>query len=469
MDAPTTPAASLTPLRRISRHVFALLALLALAAAVGLGYFFNQTTIENLKLGAGMELKYRKGLTDILCDEAKERHLKIEIQWHPQPLEAIQKVGEHALDAAIIPAGLSANHSELSAAEQAAAQRAAENVRQVTMLDCETLHLFVKPEIYAQGLAGLRGHSIYMGQAGTGVRCVAEEILKFIGLTGGRDFVVDERAYEELMKSPGTMPDAFFILSPLPSPLGDKLARHFGYQLMELPMGEALSLRKPCFEDILVPADTYSASPAVPQKPIHSIGVRGVLIAHCGVPNVAVERLLEVFYESDFALRANVKKLDPALLQRSSDYKAHSGTVAYIHRADPLPVQKWLTKLQGFIGSVVSVLSAILLAWHWIRRKKVDVGTYQQECSHLDLDAQRAACQGEFGEAELSACLVQLARLKAEVLEQHHQQFLSGDKDVVDVVTRIEGLQKLLPSLVRSKVPVKRLSLDFGPPQRKSA
>ena len=249
----------------MSRHVFAVLALLALGAAVGLWYVFNQTKVETLKLGAGMELKYREGLTDILCDEAKGKDLKIEIQWNPQPLDAIQRVERHELDAAIIPAGLSGPRKK---------------VRQVTMLDCETLHLFVKPEICQQGLAGLRGHSIFMGPPGTGVRCVAEEILAFIGLTGGKDFVVDSRGYEELMKSPDAMPDAIFSLSPLPSPLGEKLARQFGYQLLELPMGEALSLRKPCFEDILIPADTYSASPAVPQKQIHSIGVRGVLIAH---------------------------------------------------------------------------------------------------------------------------------------------------------------------------------------------
>ena len=255
---------------------------------MGLWYLFNQTTVETLKLGAGMELKYREGLTDILCDEAESRDLKIEIQWNHQAADVVQKVNKHELDAAIIPAGLSIAR--------------AEKVRQVTMLDCQTLHLFVKPEIYEQGLAGLRGHTIFMGQAGTEVRCVAEEILKFIGLTGGKDFVVDSRGYEELMKSPGTMPDAIFSLSPLPSPLGEKLARQFGYQLLELPMGEALSLRRPCYEDILIPADTYSVSPAVPQKPIHSIGVRGVLIAHRGVPSLAVERLLEVFYESDFAL-----------------------------------------------------------------------------------------------------------------------------------------------------------------------
>ena len=314
-----------------------------------------------------------------------------------------------------------------------------------------------------QGLAGLRGHSIFLGPAGTGVRCVAEEVLEFVGLTGGKDFVVDARGYEELMKSPDAMPDAIFSLSPLPSPLGEKLVRQFGYQLLELPMGEALSLRKPCFEDILIPADTYGASPAVPQKAIHSIGVRGVLVAH------APCRALP----SSGFWRCFMKAISPAG-QTSRNWIRHcssgratirpiKGTVAYIHRADPWPLQKLLTKLQGFIGSVVSVLSAILLAWHWIRRKKVEVGPYQQECTHLDLDAQRAACQGEFGEAELSACLTQLARLKAEVLEQHHQQFMGGDKQVVDVVTRIEGLQKLLPSLVRSKLPAEAALARFRP------
>ena len=449
------PTPTLAPPKPINRHIFAVLAVVALGAAVGLWYVFNQTSVQNLKLGAGMELRYHAGLTDILCEEAKANELTIEIQWNNQARDVLQKVNQRDLDAAIIPAALSAGTAQRS-----------ENIRQVTMLDCQTLHLFVKPEINAQGLAGLRGHSIFMGQSGTEVRGVAEEILKFIGLTGGQDFTVDERGYAEIMKSPTTMPDAIFGLSPLPSPLGEKLVRQFGYQLMELPMGAALSLRRPCYEDILIPAETYGVSPAVPQQQVHSIGVRGVLIANKEVPSLAVERLLEVFYEGDFARRANIPKLDPALLQRSGDYPAHAGTFKYIHRTDPWPIQKLLSKVQGLIGSVLSVFSAILLAYHWIRRKKVDVGAYQQECTHLDLDAQRAAYQGEFGDVELSACLTQLARLKAEVLEQFHQQYLGGDKDVIDVVTRIEGMQTLLPTLVRSKAPVKHLSLEFGPPRK---
>ena len=441
--------------RQMGRHVFAVLALLALGSAAGLWYYFNQVTVEEIKLGAGTELRYREGLTDILCDEAEARDLKIEVVWNHKALDMIQKVSSHELDAAIIPAGMAVD---------------AEKIRQVTMLESQTLHLFAKPQLCAQGLASLRGRTIFLGTEGTGVRCVAEEVLKFAGMTAGKDFIDDQRKYDELMKSaPETMPDAIFTLSPLPSPFGEKLARQYGYQLMELPLGESLALRKPSFEDVTIPADTYGAGPAVPSKALHTVGVRGVLIAHRATHRLAIERLLEVFYESDFSRRAGAKKLDPTLLQRAGEYPPHRGAMSYMHRADPWLVQKVLTKLQGFIGSVLSIFSAMVLAWQWIRRRKVEVGAYQQECKHLDLDAQRAAIQGEFGEAELSGCLTQLSRLKADVLERHHSQFLAGDKSVVDVVNRIEGLQKLLPSLVRAKLPVKRVALDFGPPQRRAA
>ena len=453
-DLPNPPLA-LTPPKQMSRHVFALLALVALAAAVGLWYWFHQTSVESLKLGAGLELKYKDGMESIFCEEAIHCDLRIDLQKIRQPAEAIQQVSRRELDAAIIPAGL-----DVAAAE----------VCQVTMMDSQILHLFAKPEIAAQGLAGLSGHTVFLGPAGSGVRCVAGEILKYAGLAAGKDFVEDPRSYDALMKSsPGTMPDAVFSLSPLPSPMGDKLARQFGYQLVELPMGEAMGLRKPCFEDVLVPAAAYAAAPTVPARPLHTIGVRGALIANKAVPPLAVERLLEVLCESDFYPRVNLKKLDPALIQRAGDYPFHRGTVAYMHRADPWPFQKLLTKLQGFIGSVISVLSAILLAWQWIRRKKIDVGEYQQQCTNIDLDAQRAACLGEFGDAELGNCLAQLAKLKTEILEQHHVRYMSGDKAIVEVVQRVEELQHLLPSLVRTKVPAKRMQLDFGPPPRRAA
>ena len=47
----------------MSRHVFALLAVVSLATAVGLWYLFNQTSVESLKLGANLELNIKKTWT----------------------------------------------------------------------------------------------------------------------------------------------------------------------------------------------------------------------------------------------------------------------------------------------------------------------------------------------------------------------------------------------------------------------
>ena len=96
-------APPLAPPKQMSRHVFALLALLALGSAVGLWYYFNQTSVETIKLGAGMELKYRDGLTDILCDEAESRELIIDIQWKHQAVEAVHlEVGDHQIDGPLL-------------------------------------------------------------------------------------------------------------------------------------------------------------------------------------------------------------------------------------------------------------------------------------------------------------------------------------------------------------------------------
>ena len=334
-----------------------------------------------------------------------------------------------------------------------------ENVRQVTLLDCEAVHLFVRPEIHGLGLAGLRGKRIHLGTAGSGGRIVAGDILEFIGLRPGEDYADDSRAYDQLLRlAPETMPDGIFSLSPLPSPLGERLVRQFGYRLMELPLGESLALRKPFCEDASVPPCTYGACPAVPEHALHTVGIRAVLIAHRDVSKAAVERLLKVFYESDFCQRVNIRPLDPGLLQRSGKYPIHAGTFAYLHRNDPWLGQELVADLQGVGGSILSGESAVLLAWQWFRRRRLDVGDCFLECQRLDLAAQRAAAEGAFGEMELCSYLTELARLKAVVLARQPESHLAQDKQLAELAARIEGLQQSLPSLVRTGKPVERIA-----------
>jgi TRAP-type uncharacterized transport system substrate-binding protein len=436
---PVKPASGVKVPRLRSSLILAVLTVAALAVSAGFWYWSAMSKDSQLSLASGVELKYRADMIGILRKEAEANELEIQVQPIPCATDAIAQVDRGELDAAVIPAGLAVK---------------AANVRQVAMLDCEALHLFVKPELLAQGVAGLHGKRIYLGAPGSGVRIIAEEILKFMQLKPENgDYQAESYTFADLSKlmatSPDALPDAIFGLSPLPSPLAEKLVHQCGYQLMELPVGEAMALRQAYIEDLLIPANTYGVHPAVPEKPLHTVGTRAVLIANVNVPKLAIRRLLEVLYESDFARRVGIKPLNPDLLQRSGEYPNHPGTVAYLHRNDPLFNKDRIDGIKSFAGTLVSAVSALILAWQWYKRRRVaGVDDYLRACNKLELDALDASSRGALGEAELQAGLAQLGDLKIDVLEKHQQGVFSGDQQFAALVSRIESLQQTLPHLL---------------------
>lgn len=441
MAVPVKPIPPLTITRLRRGHVFAVLAALALAASVGFWYWSSQTQVAQLTLASGVELRYRRDMTKILCEEAAAHELSIVMQSAGgRSLETIESVDSGTLDAAVIPAGLSILKP---------------NVRQVALLECEVVHLFVRPEIYAQGVPGLRGRRLNLGAPNSGATVIAGEVLKFIGLEAGRDYQDTALDYKQLKDlSTADMPDGVFSLSPLPSPLGERLVQRHGYRLMELPCGESLALRKPYLEDASIPANTYSVDPPVPEKRARTVGTRAVLIANSSVPAVAVRRLLKVLYESDFARRVGMEPLDVKLLQHPGEYPNHAGTVGYLHQHDPWVNKDLVDNINNLKGAIISVASALILALEWFRRRRgAGVDDYLRACNQFDLNALRAASRGEFGEAELRACQAQLAELKMDVLEKHNKGMFRGDRQFVDLVARIESLQQALPGLVSRAAP----------------
>ena len=380
---PVKPVPAVQVPRLRSSLVLAILAVVALAVSAGFWYWSNMSKDSQLSLASGVELKYRADMIGILQKEAEANELEIQMQRIASSTDAIAQVDRGELDAAVIPAGLAVK---------------AANVRQVAMLDCEALHLFVKPELLAQGVAGLKGKRIYLGTPGSGVRIIAEEILAFIELKPGSDYQAESYTFADLGKlmatSPDALPDAIFGLSPLPSPLGERLVK-YGYQLMELPVAEAMALRKAYIEDLVIPANTYGVHPAVPEKPLHTVGTRAVLVANANVPKLAIRRLLEVLYESDFARRVGIKPLNADLLQRSGEYPNHPGTVAYLHRNDPLFNKDRIDGIKSFAGTLVSAASALLLAWQWYKRRRVaGVDDYLRACNKIELDVLDASSRG---------------------------------------------------------------------------
>jgi hypothetical protein len=476
-------------------YLFAVMAVLALATAAGFWCWSSATRASHLTLAASVELNYRPDLPGILCEEAAANDLKI-MMWSPPrttgdrassgrpprwipSLDAIEGVDSGKLDAAVVPAGLfdlsqtpvERRPGRMDAAEVPAGLPVQKpNVRQVALLDCEAVHLFVRPEVCAQGVAGLWGKRLYLGAEGSGARVIAREILKFIKLAPGRDFQDIDFAFGNLRNLPrDALPDGIFSLSPLPSPLGERLVQ-FGYQLMELPCGEALALRHPYLEDTCIPANTYGVHPPVPEKRLHTVGTRAVLIANANVPTLTVRRLLKVLYESDFTRRVGIEPLDASLLSRSGEYPNHAGTTAYLHRHDPWINKDLIDTFVNLRGAILSVASAVFLAWQWYRRRRVaGVDDHLRACNELDLNALRAASRGTFDDADLQSCLDRLAELKVNVLEQHNAGMFAEDRQFLDLVARIESLQQSLPDLAARIARRDEATLPARPPRRKIA
>jgi TRAP-type uncharacterized transport system substrate-binding protein len=412
------------------------LAILAAAVAAGLWLWNTESQVHRLRIGAGVELKYRKDLVSILCEEARQYELAIDVAaGHSRSADAMEQVSRGELDVAVVPAGMAMQ---------------LDNIRQVAVLDCEPLQLFVRPEMLSGGVGALKGKRLNLGSVGSGSRVIAGEVLQFIGMKPGADYQDEAYAYPELIKfSAEQMPDAVFSLAPLPAPLGERLVQQYGYHLMELPFGAALNLRKPAIEDVVIPAHTYGARPAVPDRPLHTVGTRPVVIANAHVPKVSIRRLLEVIYQSDFSRRVGLPPMDENLIHRSAEFPNHAGTVAYLHRHDPWVNKEFVDNVMSLRGLGVSVVSAVLLLWQWLRRRTSSgLNDYLRMCTKLEIDAARAALEGRFNDEQLATYLRQLSELKVDALERHLSGTFPGDQQFGLLLSRVESLQKSLPGLL---------------------
>src|SRR5262249_9716725 len=144
----------------------------------------------------------------------------------------------HAVDVALVQGGLQRNGWT--------------HVRQVATLHIEPLHLLVKKELFEKvsaHLGALEGKTVNLSEAGSGTHALAMEVLAFVGLRPrtsgrGRGYVPVELSRQQLfaVKDTARLPDAFFLVSSLPSPTVRFLVSRHGYRLVRLPFGEAFAL-----------------------------------------------------------------------------------------------------------------------------------------------------------------------------------------------------------------------------------
>lgn len=411
----------------------AAIAALCLLAAGVFWHIGHRPGRNSLTITAGDVLGHRHELAVLLQDEAARHGLDIQLQPTAGSQEALALVSTGVLDAALVQGDLDVHDEKLA---------------EVAALHGEPLHLFVKPQLLQGGFAALKGKRLNLSTPESGTRKVASETLRFMGLHPA-DYRDEARSYEELARLPAEeLPDGIFAVSALPWSMGADLVHHRGYRLMELPFGEALAVRNASLHDMQIPAYTYSVVPPVPDRPLHTVATRLMIVANRQTPDATVRLLLEILFESDFARRTNLPRLNPGDMESARELPLHAGTVQYLHRDEPLITGEIIESVENLRSFLVSAALAVFLIWRWqVRRRMIGFETYIDGVTEIELEALDLERAGSIDSAKLLRLRRRLTELKSEALEKHAEGVLKGEEQMISFLAHVTDVRSYLESL----------------------
>jgi len=306
-----------------------------------------------LSISGGGILTNRHHLVKVLQAEAQKIGITLEIKPIHGSVETLRAVSQGELDLALVQGGLS---------------RKIPNVDHVAVLPPETVHILVKPDIV--NIEDLKGKVINMSSIGGGTRIVAKNILDFIELKEGSDYIETNYSDEELLDmTPEYLPDAIVSISYMPSYLADYFVQERGYRILDIPNPQSFSFRYLWAEESQILMSTYSVSPVVPEEDMNTIGVELELVANSNVNPNAISKLLGVLYNSSIE---NITKqsLEEESGSSFSDFPLSPGTIAYMNRNNPIFTMELLDKIKYWGGSAMAFISSAMVVFRWFKGKK---------------------------------------------------------------------------------------------------
>ena len=397
--------------------------------------------------------------------------------------EAIERVDSGALDLAVVQGGIDFSRYP--------------NIRQVTSLQVMPLHLLVKEEIadaVTTHLGALRGKAVNLGSSqGSSAYWLAREVLAFAGLSAGTagkpgDFRVTNRSPVELAAETdrAQLPDAVFIASTLPSPVVRQLVAN-RYRLVPLLFRDAFTLaamtdpvRDPAAEraflpqhrkeadpvpiilreqiaDTVIPAFTYQADPGVPAAPLHTLGMKALLIANHRVASDAIGRILKVLFQTRYA-KIVQPPLDLHRLEEIPEVPWHSGSIEYLERSKPVLTGEFVSELVNLCSIAGPIVGGALFLWQYVVRRsrsrsEQSFEAYIAKVSALErqaLDRERTLV-GTIDPAERARLSYALGQLKAEAVGKFARGEIAGEAMLTSFLTHVNDARAHLAHLGDSR------------------
>jgi hypothetical protein len=313
---------------------------------------------------------------------------------------------------------------------------------------------------------------------------MARDLLDFAGFHapaagGPGNYVAEENPPEELVRRLARLqaltgadrdralqelPDAVFLLSPLPSLLIKDLVTLAGYRLIPIPFAEAYCLDhisptmvsdgdrvdRTSFFATDIPAYTYGIDPAVPAVPCHTVASRLLLIAYAPTSPEAVARLLETVYDGPVARLAEPVPLRGQVPQ----FPFHPGTELFMRRNEPFLTPELLSGVGKVTGGLGAFASGVVAFYGFLRLRQLRrFEAYYYEIRRIELIARghEADPQAPADPSALRGYLEdKLLDLKSQALNDFAEGGLKGEGLMSGIIALVNDTRRSLERLPAS-------------------
>jgi TRAP-type uncharacterized transport system substrate-binding protein len=463
---------------RLPRRGWGLIALAFLAFALAAAMVvrgWRQSSLARLTVSSGVSEGQRSETLTAFVLLAASHGIVLRPVETWDSADAIARVDAGTLDLAAVQGGIDFSRYA--------------NVRQVTSLQVLPLHLLVKEELadeVANHLGALRGKVVNLGAgSNTGTYWLAHDVLAFAGLDLGvagepGDYRPSALSTSQLAalgdKEP--LPDAIFLVAPLPSPLVHQLVERRHYRLVPLLFRDAFALgavfeqvddvirrRQPPVTghptilrehvvDTVIPAFAYQADPGVPPAPLHTLGVKALLVANHRVAPTIVGRVIEVLFQTRYAKLVQ-PPLDLHRLEEIPEIPWHPGAVEYLERSKPALTGEFVSQLVNLFGIAGPICGGVLFLWQSYRqrsrlRSEQRFETYIAKVSALEQAALECEQNGDGRRdpAELERLWRALGAVKAEALGKLTEGERTSEAVLTSFLTHVNDARSHLAHLI---------------------
>ncbi len=388
----------------------------------------------SLRLSGGSILSNRHQLASVLAKESEKKGLYLELRPITGTLAILEAVNQGEVDVALIQGGLDI---ELA------------NVRHVSAVLPEIMHLLVKPEI--KELADLKGKVINMGSKAGGTRVVGAQVLAFSDLESGLDYAEKNYSDEELLTLPNhKLPDAIMLISSVPSFFAEEFIESRHYRLLEIPFPHSLALRYGWVADAQIMPYTYDTTPPVPDRTIASLGINMFMVCNVNVKPEAVVKLLDTLYS--VGVKTSLRQeLNPQNVTLPSGYPLSEGTEIFLERHQPLISVDNLDQIKSVFGFAASFLTIFITGFvyflHWLRQKQGNLDELLADSPyviHILADcavlAQKIKNTGKEKTEVWSQALLLLLELREFIVKNYLNEYTISESALTTTLEQIDNL-----------------------------